>query len=184
MVTSDTQFFGYGSLVNLATHDYRNPRKATVQGWRRKWEYSAAREISFLSVVKDPQSTIQGLVADVANIGWQALDIREAAYKRHALASASGCAGVQIYVADPQYVDPKVQDKPILLSYLDCVVQGYLQQFGSEGVTAFFDSTTGWERPIKNDRITPVYPRAQLLTASQLALVDDHLDRLSADIIS
>jgi hypothetical protein len=187
MVNSDTRFFGYGSLVNLATHDYRNPHKATVRGWRRQWVYAAMRDVSFLSVVKDPQSSIQGLVADVAHIGWDALDVREVGYNRHKLADNalpdSPFKGVQIYQADPAFVDPKACEKPILLSYIDCVIQGFLTHFGTDGVTAFFDSTSGWERPVKDDRTTPIYPRAQTLNKAETQLVDGHLERLSVTFV-
>ncbi len=175
MVNLGTEFFGYGSLVNLATHDYRNPRKATAHGWRRQWVYASKREVSFLSVVRDPKTSIQGLVADVADIGWNALDKREVGYNRLSL---SGLSGVQIYQADPEYVDPTAYEKPILLSYIDCVVQGFLTHFGAQGVAAFFDSTTGWERPVKDDRAAPIYPRAQRLSAAQTKLVDRHLERV------
>ena len=30
-------FFGYGSLVNRATHDYRQAVPARLKGWRRVW---------------------------------------------------------------------------------------------------------------------------------------------------
>jgi len=188
MVSLSTEFFGYGSLVNLATHDYLNPRKATVQGWRRQWVYASMRDVSFLSVVKDPHSTIQGLVADVAHIGWDALDIREVGYNRHSLGQGalpeSPFKGVQIYQADPEYVDPTAYEKPILLSYIDCVIQGFLEHFGKDGVAAFFDSTTGWERPIKDDRAAPIYPRAQILSRAETRLVDQHLERLNLTIVS
>ncbi len=32
---ADPYFFGYSSLVNLATHDFPDPRPATLRGWRR-----------------------------------------------------------------------------------------------------------------------------------------------------
>jgi hypothetical protein len=182
MVTSGTQFFGYGSLVNLATHDYRNPRKATVQGWRRQWVYAANRNASFLSVTPDPQTSIQGMIADVTDLGWKALDAREAAYNRHALQSRDH-AGVHIYQANPDYVDPTAQHKPILLSYIDCVIQGFLTHFGTDGVTGFFESTSGWERPIKDDRAEPIYPRAQRLSPDQTELVDHHLGRLAVTVL-
>jgi len=178
MEVAKTQFFGYGSLVNLATHDYRNPRKANVWGWRRRWVYSLKRDVSFLTASKDPRTSIQGMIADVAGIGWNALDEREAAYQRFELQNKD-VAGVQIYVADPKHTAPAGQNKPILLSYLDCVVQGFLEQFGEQGVSAFFDSTSGWNRPIRNDRTTPIYPRAQMLSKSETQLVNHHLDKLS-----
>ncbi len=178
MEITKTQFFGYGSLVNLATHDYHNPRKANAQGWRRQWVYSLKRDVSFLTVTKDPHTSIQGMIADVANIGWDALDKREAAYNRFELQN-NDTAGVQIYVADPKHIDHAGQNKPILLSYLDCVVQGFLAQFGEQGVSAFFNSTSGWNHLIRNDRAAPIYPRAQTLSKSETQLVNHHLDQLS-----
>ncbi len=188
MVARGTEFFGYGSLVNLATHDYVNPRKTTVHGWRRQWVYSLKRDVSFLSVSQDPQCSIQGLVADVTHIGWDALDLREVGYNRLALPdtalSETGFSGVQIYKADPAHVDPTALEKPILLSYIDCVVQGFLEHFGKDGVAAFFETTAGWERSIKNDRTAPIYPRAQILTDAQTKMVDKHLLNLPVTIVS
>ena len=71
----------------------------------------------------------------------------------------------------------------ILLSYLDVVVQGYHQQFGKDGVAAFFDTTDGWDTPILNDREAPHYPRSQILSRAETALVDQHLARIAAQII-
>ena len=188
MVSLGTEFFGYGSLVNLATHDYVNPRKTTVTGWRRQWVYSLKRDVSFLSVTQDPQCSIQGLVADVTHIGWDALDVREVGYNRLELPdtalSETGFNGVQIYQADPTHVDPTAYDKPILLSYIDCVVQGFLEHFDEDGVAAFFDTTAGWERSIKDDRTAPIYPRAQVLSDAQTKLIDRHLAKLPSTIVS
>ncbi len=180
-------FFGYGSLVNTATHDYANTRKATVQGWRRQWEQSALRDASFLSIHRDPLSSIQGLIADVGPIGWDALDERERAYNRYRLThrelNEQPEPGVHIYQANPDFIAPTGSGKPILLSYLDCVVQGYLEQFGEDGVRAFFRSTSGWDTPVRDDRSDPVYPRAQRLTANETALVDTYLKTLSAVVV-
>jgi hypothetical protein len=187
MVTSGTLFFGYGSLVNLATHTYQNPRKASVNGWRRQWVYSSTRDLSFLSVAKDPNATIQGLVADVSDIGWDALDIREAEYKRLTLTQNelpdSSFENVQIYVADRDHTSSFNQNSPILLSYIDCVTQGFLEHFGTDGVAGFFNSTKGWDRPVQNDRAAPIYPRAQVLTTEQTRLVDHHLEQLDINLV-
>jgi hypothetical protein len=43
-------FFGYGSLVNLQTHQYSNPRPTKIKGWKRKWVSSNIHDIAFLSV--------------------------------------------------------------------------------------------------------------------------------------
>ena len=62
------------------------------------------------------------------------------------------------------------------------VVQGFLREYGIDGVQRFFDTTRGWDTPILNDRAAPKYPRAQELTAQETALVDQHLTRLSAQV--
>ncbi|MFT6224241.1 MAG: hypothetical protein ACJA1F_002090 [Paracoccaceae bacterium] len=71
---------------------------------------------------------------------------------------------------------------PILRSYLDVVVQGYLQVFGEQGVVDFFATTRGWQAPVLDDRTAPVYPRHQLLSSSETALVDAHLSALAAQV--
>lgn len=169
-------FFGYGSLVNLATHDYPNARPAELDGWRRVWCQANTRPVAFLSVHRAP-STIQGVIADVPDADWGALDAREHAYNRHDISDALG-GQTAIYLADPAKVGPASTGHPILLSYLDVVVQGFLQQFGETGVAGFFASTDGWG-PIKDDRADPYYPRFQTLTNAERALVDQHVANLA-----
>jgi len=169
---SDPSFFGYGSLVNLATHDFPNPRKATLEGWRRVWKQAATRPVAFLSV-HEANGTIDGLICDVPNADWVALDERERAYNRIDISQSLG-GQTAIYQADPAKVAPPSTGHPILLSYLDVVVQGFFQNFGEQGVADFFATTDGWG-PIKDDRANPIYPRHQTLSKEETALVDRHL---------
>jgi hypothetical protein len=181
-------FFGYGSLVNQRTHTYEDCRPATVRGWQRSWFPSARRDVSFLSAVPDSGGVLQlqGLIASVPQGNWSALDLREQAYFRSPIehgtltCDLSQPPVVQIYQANPDYVDPVVSRKPILLSYLDVVVQGYLRVFGQAGVESFFATTLGWDTPIRDDRAAPVYTRAQSLSRAETALVDRHLTEVSA----
>lgn len=175
-------FFGYGSLVNAATHDYPNTRPATLRGWRRHWVQSATRNVAFLSVKPDPLSQISGLIADIGDIGWDILDEREAAYDRQILDTA-GFEGITLYQAKPSAMAPMGGGKPILLSYLDCVVQGFASVYGPYGVRDFFRSTTGWDTPILNDRAAPIYPRAQTLSDVEIKLADDNIAMIGATVI-
>lgn len=175
-------FFGYGSLVNAATHDYQNTRPATLRGWRRQWVQSATRNLAFLSVKPDPLSQISGLIADIGDIGWDILDEREAAYDRKIL-DTEGFKGITVYQAKPSAMAPMGGGKPVLLSYLDCVVQGFHTVYGPDGVRDFFRTTTGWDTPILNDRAAPIYPRAQILSAAQTKLTDDNIAMIGAQII-
>ena len=114
--------------------------------------------------------------ADVPGSDWAALDAREHAYSRHDVSNILG-GHTAIYQADPAKVAPPSTGHPILLSYLDVVVQGFLQQYGERGVADFFASTDGWG-PIKDDRADPYYPRFQTLTDHERALVDHHVNAL------
>jgi hypothetical protein len=52
------------------------------------------------------------------------------------------------------------------------VAQGFLREFGEAGVARFFETTQGWEAGIRNDRAAPLYPRAQVMTDRERALVN------------
>lgn len=71
---------------------------------------------------------------------------------------------------------------PVLLNYLDVVVQGYLREYGAEGVARFFATTAGWDAPLLDDRASPIYPRHQRLAPAERALVDDALGQLGVTI--
>jgi len=62
-------------------------------------------------------------------------------------------------------------------------VQGYLQEFGQDGVQNFFQTTDGWDAPILNDRAAPLYPRHQRLCAAEQAMIDSHLKDLGAEVM-
>ncbi len=168
-----SRFFGFGSLVNLRTHVYHDPHPTQITGWKRQWVSSTLRDVAFLSVTPCPNTTLQGMSASTQGIGWDALDIREEGYNRHQLPASD----MQMYIGSPDCILADVK-QPILLSYLDVVVQGYHTHFGQQGVADFFDTTHNWDHPIFNDRASPQYPRAQQLTDFERALVDKHLDTL------
>ncbi len=175
-------FFGYGSLVNRSTHDYTDAHGARVHGWRRTWRHVATRQVAFLTAYAAPGHTIEGLIAGVPGADWEALDQREFSYLREpaddVIHPLPAKPEVHIYHAPPHLHQPATDQHPVLLSYLDTVVQGYLREFGEEGVTRFFDTTDGWDAPIKNDRADPVYSRAQKLTPDERTLVDDNVHRI------
>jgi len=176
MISTDPLFFGYGSLVNRATHGYRDPRPAVATGWRRAFRSYGGRRVAVLTAVPDPASEIEGLVAAVPGADWAALDLREAAYNRvDARASVrhdGPAAELAIYTIPDDKHPPAAGLRPILLSYLDVVIQGYLREFGAEGAQRFFATTDGWEAGVLDDRAAPVYPRHQPLTDAERAVVD------------
>ncbi|WP_322894882.1 MULTISPECIES: gamma-glutamylcyclotransferase family protein [unclassified Yoonia] len=181
---SDPAFFGYGSLVNLATHNNTNALPARLAGWRRVWVTTGLRNAAFLSVEPVPTSVIDGIIAQVPGADWAALDLREAAYDRYPVTVLQGgtARDVAVYQVSPHVQAKDRADAPILRSYLDVVVQGFLQVYGEAGVTDFFATTAGW-RSIRDDRADPQYPRHQRLSSSETALVDHYVERMMQDEI-
>lgn len=178
-------FFGYGSLVNRATHAYPQAAPAVATGWRRVWIQTPARQHAYLSAVRAPGHRIDGLIAAVPGSDWAALDAREAAYDRisdtaniaHRQANVDA---ISIYAVSTARSAVDTVRNPILLSYLDVVLQGYLREFGEGGAESFIASTDGWDAPVLDDRAAPIYPRHQRLDRSETAFVDDTLDRIGA----
>lgn len=182
---SDKYFFGYGSLVNRGTHSFADAHPAHLNGWRRMWRKTAMRQAAYLTVVPDDTAQIDGLIAKVPGGDWAALDERERAYQRksatHQITQPlPGTPDIVIYAIEPsRHFSPDTQS-PVLLSYIDVVVQGYLREFGEDGVVRFFDTTAGWDVPVLDDRKTPIYPRHQALDPDEQHLVDSMLARVGA----
>ena len=183
---SAPHFFGYGSLVHRSTHVYPVRAPARLSGWRRVWRHSSHRQVAFLTVTRAPGHVVSGLIAEVPGGDWAALDAREHAYDRVRLAASEAenaeALDLHLYEASAHHTAPPDLRHPVLMSYLDTVIGGYLAEFGVAGAEAFFDSTDGWDAPILNDRSAPIYPRAQPLSAQDRALVDSALRTLSAQV--
>ncbi len=180
-------FFGYGSLVNRATHGFDGARCARLAGWRRAWRRSPIRDVCFLTVVPAPGHSLLGLIAPVPAGDWAALDARERAYSRQDARAAithdlPHSPQIALYAIAPAHHHPPGPGNAILLSYLDVVVQGYLAEYGPEGVAHFFATTDGWQAPVLDDRAAPLYPRAQSLSAAERALVSAGLARVGARV--
>ncbi len=186
---AERYFFGYRSLVNRATHDHVGAFPARLSGWRRAWRATPDRARCYLTAVPAPGGEIWGLVAGVPAPAQNALDAREHAYGRLPVTEALRHAAphapkVELHVIpDGRHFAPGPEN-PVLLSYLDTVVQGYLHEFGHDGVRHFFDTTEGWQPPVIDDRAAPVYPRAQALSPDEQVLVDVELARIGARITS
>ena len=181
----DPYFFGYGSLVNRDTHTYPGAEKARLAGWRRTWVHVEPWPVAVLTAVAAPGSEIDGLIARVPDSDWAALDERERNYERlpapeqvtHGL---SGPLDIAVYAVHPDLHGVTESPAPILMSYLDVVVQGYLREFGPDGAAHFFETTDGWHTPVLNDRTAPRYPRHKVLLDDERAVVDRWLNEIQA----
>ncbi len=180
-------FFGFGSLVNLDTHQYSDVLPAKVYGFARAWINNDCYEHAFLSVISRPQSEIQGVLAKVWNEDWSQLDERELGYSRQALSAKQWSLENEAYDSKVQLDDVQLyqhaygefasSDKPILRSYLETVLYGYYQIFGESGVHDFVESTLYWTR-ILDDRESPVYPRYIPAQGAANSLVQATIDQL------
>jgi hypothetical protein len=65
---------------------------------------------------------------------------------------------VQIYRTKPEHDTDGSEEHPILLSYLDTVMQGYLTEFGEAGASGSSRRRRGWEAPVFDDRATLSIP--------------------------
>jgi len=182
---TDTYFFGYGSLVNRATHVHEPAFPARLKGWRRVWKSTVLRELAFLSAEPWEGAEIDGLLAHVPGADFSQLDIRERAYDRHEVSALcehrAGEVRVEVYAVSPQHGAAPDVAHPILLSYIDTVVQGFHDIFGEAGALAFFDTTAGWGGPVLDDRAAPQYPRAVEVNAAERDFVDAALARLGVE---
>jgi len=176
-------YFGYGSLVNLGSlrTPYIDAHRVTLKGWKRSWlsrpkvagSFAADEGLAFLSVVADENAEIDGLLITDHRSSLAALDEREVMYSRTDIAlenlsfhdDSPTIENCFLYVADQPAA---TQQSHILRSYLDVVMQGYLQQFGEDGVKRFIESTLYFDIPIKEDRENPIYPRATELSAEEV----------------
>lgn len=122
---------------------------------------------------------IDGVIASVRLSELPMLDERESGYDRVILPASDltlpeSCQAneIHVYVSDATHSGPANGDYPILQSYIDCVLAGYCDLFGRDGMQHFVDSTFGWYGTIRNDRDRPLYPRAVPLSSKQLTEID------------
>ena len=139
---SDPFFFGYGSLVNTATHGFRDVHAASARGWRRAWRHTRLRPVSFLTAVPDALTRIDGVIAAVPGADWAALDEREGAYDRVPASEvidhpAGAGLDIAIYAIPADRHGPPTEANPILMSYLECVLQGVSAALWPRGRAAF-----------------------------------------------
>lgn len=185
-------YFGYGSLVNLATLQtpFISAQPALLKGWKRVWlsrpqvegSFAPFSGLAFLSVKPSSATTIEGMLVEDYSSSLSALDAREALYDRVQLKAdnveligpdqSKKSAHSFLYVAQP---DPQtlVEQPQILRSYLDVVFKGYLDHFGEDALVQFVETTENFYLGVLEDRDSPIYPRSVKCTDAELKLFDN-----------
>ena len=182
-------YFGFGSLVNRETlrTSYVDTIPARLHGWQRHWQGRQAvgdQSVVLLSIHGHAKTHIDGMLVIDRIENLDAVDRREVGYDRVTLTTddlefLSDRKNGQIpdrlfvYVGKPPMV--KDSDAPLLQSYTDAVMQGYLNEFGENGLRRFMITTKAFERRIILDRHNPRYPRAVALSRAQSGLFDQLL---------
>lgn len=141
--------FAYGSLVNLATVTLSiTTRPATVYGFVRQWRNcrtSGTYRVCALTLQPRAGKSIDGLLIRGGFALRTYLAERESQEKEILVRAI--CAGrpvdAQTFVARTRYRRWPTAQCPIWLSYVDCVLQGYLRQFGQQGLERFMATTEG-----------------------------------------
>ena len=191
-------YFGYGSLVNRNTlrTNFISTHRAQLKGWKRHWQARSkdcdvSNDIALLSVHRDKDCAIDGmLVIDKAE-SLSSLDQREVEYERVHLDLSD------LIITDVPQVIPQTlfvyvgnehgssrHDKQLIQSYLDAVLFGFYNEFGEAGVLRYFETTEGFSRPLIMDREKPIYARSDIVPSELLKWFDDLLENAGAEFIS
>lgn len=172
-------YFGYGSLVNRATHrtEIVAAVPARLKGWRRCWRPggSGARQ-ALLSVRRDPGAVCEGLLVVDRAENLPAVDERERGYRRVALTGADlaldgAMPDCPVHVYEALAPEPAAGLHTIQ-SYLDAVLQGIFGEYGEAGVRRFMAQTEDFDLAVMADRAAPLYPRAVALEEAERSLFD------------
>lgn len=191
-------YFGYGSLVNaLTVPDNAEIVPGRLQGWIREWRvcgvWKNGQGRCALSVRPKPGAEIWGVMTREQQTRMEALSQREHRYEKIGGISASfqcdaerkpGPDDLFLFKATRESQRWGCEKHPILQSYLDCVLAGYHQIWGEEGMRHFFSSTDGWHVPVLRDRKAPLYPRAVALKPSLQRLIDRYAEANGVEFLS
>lgn len=182
-------YFGFGSLVNKHTlrTSYIDILPASLKGYSRHWQARSTaifdNHISLLSIHRDESCTIKGMIVLDLLENLPLVDEREEGYSRHKLEpeQLEVASNVElpedIYVYIANEVEGVSNNGALLQSYLDAVMQGFKNEYGTDGVSHFVDTTKGFKRSINLDRNAPLYPRDVRLSQDEVTLFDMELRR-------
>jgi glutathione-specific gamma-glutamylcyclotransferase len=182
-------YFGYGSLVNELT--WARPYKmepAELRNWAREWNHCVDTpfgRVCALTVSRSDFGRVQGVFIRSTRSEIIEVDDREIGYVREAIPpsdivthKSSLPPELYIYRSEERFRRGASDEYPLWLSYVDCVIVGYLKVFGKGGVDTFIASTEGWRGPILDDRAKPLYPRAVRLSEEERQFIDERLGEI------
>lgn len=177
--------FGYGSLMNSASRKLTgytgNSIPAIAHGFERHWSKIDDSYVVSPLAVKQGTGQVNGVLVEVDELALQEFDRREAGYHRiqldaHSIETLCGHhvdKTVWIYVVEQ--TQPPCERSPIVMSYVDTVLAGCLEV--SEAFAEhFIEHTLGWQHPLIDDRLQPVYLRLAGVESHHRAQIDQLLE--------
>lgn len=163
---------GYGSLISsqsrAKTGETGQVWPVKLHGFERHWSVmSPEYGMSSVAVVKAAEKACNGVLIEVPEDQFPLFDERERGYQRSQISADQLRAYHDEELPEGTYwvyhtddvVEP-CSKCPIALSYVDVILSGCLEH-GDHFVMDFLALTKGWRAPLINDRLAPVYPRAQ-----------------------
>ena len=189
-------YFGYGSLVNENTlrTKYIASIPAELKHWQRMWDIPTgvdfgAETVSLLTARPSKSHMTKGVIVFDLAKNLPDVDKREHNYDRRTIQHEDIDIDDEFRDLDCDFFvyeahkhdNPPADNPPILQSYLDAVLQGFLNIYGETGVENFVASTANFHTPILQDRDTPRYPRSVSLSHRERELIDYFL-RQNQDI--
>lgn len=189
-------YFGYGSLVNENTlrTKYIASIPAELKNWQRMWDIPAGVEIgpetdALLTARPLSRSSTKGVIVFDLAKSLPEVDKREHNYDRKTIGHQDLNIATEFHDLECDFFvyeahirdDVPTNKPPISQSYLDAVLQGFLNIYGEAGVEDFVANTSNFHTPILQDRGTPRYPRSVSLSHRERELIDYFL-RQNQDI--
>ena len=175
---------GYGSILSRHSREVfsgmTGPAVAVeLPGWRRAWSVRYRDEgATYLGLVADEAARLQAVAVPV-EINPD-MRHRERGYRWEEVSperlQADTLPTGRFWIVVNTAHEPADHAHPIPQSYVDTCLIGAFETGGEAMVRDFISRTDHWDRPWRDDRAAPVYPRLAPLSADQRALVDDHLD--------
>ena len=173
------RFFVYGSLVNAATISMPIvPEPARLDAHAREWRdhrVVGSEAVTGLTISPNPSIAVEGVTFEGD------ADIRRSLMEREGhpvtvsvkiwLPLRMYYEEAEVFLTPPNALNWASDTAPIPLSYLLCVLQGYLSLYGFDGVLRFINSTVGWHVPFLDDRADPRYPRPIDLSDDEFGLL-------------
>jgi hypothetical protein len=176
-------YFGYGSLVNRCTRTGSVGLPARVRGWRRSWGVTGYGRCVALGIYPDPAGEVVGVYYRDRAESLEGMDRREYVYARTPVAVEVGPHRpvAFTYAYEPGRLVTPDRNRAIPLSYLECVLAGYLAMGGEAAAAEFVNTTERWGPILDDRRGWRAYERAREVPPEHREALDRVLSRHGLD---